>query len=323
MTWSPDPEGFQADLERIPASLRSLADALPGEPWPVDAGALDRVVFVGMGSSRFAALAAAARLRAHGFDAVAEYASAEAVHPGGPGTLAVGISAGGGTPETAEALARHTAAGSFTVALTNAEGSALGVAAGRTIALHAGEETGGVACRTYHHTLVRLLQLLAQLTGVRSGDVSTLARRAADAADDLLARRDDWLAPSTEAVTGAGAPFLLAPHERLANAEQGALMFREGPRLHATACETGDWLHVDVYLTKPLDYRALLFAGSRFDEDVMTWMRERGATVVVVGADIADAAICLRYPGVDDPDVALLIENLVPELVAARRWPRG
>ena len=49
-------------------------------------------------------------------------------------------------------------------------------------------------------------------------------------------------------------------------------MFREGPRMQADACETGDWLHVDVYLTKPIDYRALVFAGSRFDPDVVRWI---------------------------------------------------
>ena len=60
-------------------------------------------------------------------------------------------------------------------------------------------------------------------------------------------------------------------------------MLREGPRRLADACESGDWLHVDVYLTKPLDYRALLFAGSRFDPQIMTWVRERGSRVVAVG----------------------------------------
>ena len=38
-------------------------------------------------------------------------------------------------------------------------------------------------------------------------------------------------------------------------------MVREGPRRAADGCETGDWNHVDVYLTKTLDYRALMFTG--------------------------------------------------------------
>jgi hypothetical protein len=95
-------------------------------------------------------------------------------------------------------------------------------------------------------------------------------------------------------------------------------MFREGPRLAADACETGDWLHVDVYLTKPLDYRAVRFAGSRFDDDVARWIDERGGRLLSVGA----VAGGVRYRGDDDPDVALLAETLVPEVVAADVWRR-
>ena len=323
MTWSPDPVAFLADLEAKPAALRDLAAAIAADPWPVDPAQVRRVVVVGMGSSRFAATAAAGRLRRRGIDAVAEYASAEVGHAGGPGTLAVGISASGSTAETAEALAAYARAGCTAIALTNVPGGPV-AAAYREVAMVAGEETGGVACRTYQHTLVRLLQLEAQLIGERSGDVATLARRAADATEDLLARRGDWLPATGDLLTAVRSVFVLAPNERIASAEQGALMFREGPRLQADACETGDWLHVDVYLTEPLDYRALLFSGSRFDPDVMGWMRERAARVVAVGAAApGEAELAIRYAGDGDPDVALLTEVLVPELAAAEAWRRG
>jgi fructoselysine-6-P-deglycase FrlB-like protein len=320
MTWAPDPAAFLADLQAKPEALASFAEAVASDPWPVDPGAVRRVILIGMGSSRFAALMSATRLRAHGIDAVAEYASAEAAHPGGPGTVAVGISAGGATPETVSALERHAAAGSATVGLTNVAGSAVGEAASHEVALFAGREGGGVACRTYQHTVLRLLQLEAQITGTRSGEVATLARRAAEASAVLIERVDASVAAE---LTEAGSLFVVAPNERLGNAEQGALMFREGPRLPADACETGDWLHVDVYLTSPLDYRALLFTGSRFDDDVMAWMRDRDARVVAVGAGAPPGATLVRYPGDDDPDVALVTEVLVAELAAARRWLEG
>ena len=323
MTWTPDPDAFLSDIEAKPAVLRAFAGQIAADPWPVDPGATRRVVFLGMGSSRFAAKVAAARLRVRGLDAVAEYASAQAGAPGGPGTLAIGVSAGGATPETAAALARHAAAGSVTLALTNASGSAIGAHAVHEVALRAGEERGGVACRTYQHTLLRLLQLEAQLAGERSGEIAGLALRTAEATEDLLARRDAWLPAATELLTDTGSVFCIAPTERLGSAEQGALMFREGPRIPADACETGDWLHVDVYLTLPLAYRAFLFAGSRFDRDVMTWMRERTARVLVVGRETDGAARVVRFRGDDDHDVALCAEVLVCELAAAARWRQG
>ena len=48
-------------------------------------------------------------------------------------------------------------------------------------------------------------------------------------------------------------------------------MLREGPRRPAVGCETGDWSHVDVYLTKTTDYRLLVFAGSPWEEQMAEW----------------------------------------------------
>jgi fructoselysine-6-P-deglycase FrlB-like protein len=314
MSWTPDPRAFLVDLEAAPASLRAIEGYLASDPW-CDVPRERTIVLVGMGSSRFAALPVVAMLRARGLDAIAERASASVVKPGGPGTLAVGISASGATPETIEALVRHRDAGSATVAITNAEGTALAGVADRHLPVHAGEETGGVACRSFRHTLAILLAL------VDAGRAARAVRRAADASDDLLERRDEWL-PAASAMLGDTDPrFLIAPEGRISSAEQGALMFREGPRLQADACETGDWLHIDVYLTKPLDYRAMLFAGSRFDADVVRWIHDRGGRALAIGA-CPDADVELRYRGEDDEDVAMLTEVLVPELLAAEAWRR-
>jgi len=316
-----DPAAFLADLEAKPAALRRLVDRLADEdPWAAVSRA-ERVVLIGMGSSRYAAGVAATRLRAASVDAVAEYASLEAGTPGGPGTLALGISASGGTEETVEALARHRGAGGVVAALTNVAGSAIAQGTDLVVDMAAGEEAGGVACRSFQHTLAMLLALEAHLTGdTSSGAVPRWIRAAADATEDLLARRDTWLDPACAMLAEGPATFAIAPAERLSSAEQGALMVRECPRRTADACESGDWLHVDVYLTKPLDYRAIMFAGSRFDAAIMDWMRERDGRVLAVGGDVPGVRQTVRYPSDDVREVALLTEVLVPELVAAELW---
>ncbi|MGR0218986.1 hypothetical protein [Agromyces sp. ZXT2-6] len=92
------------------------------------------------------------------------------------------------------------------------------------------------------------------------------ALRAASAAtDELLAASVDWLAPMADLLAGPMDTWLLAPVERASSAQQSALMLREVPRRAAYASETGDWSHVEVYLTKTQDYRALVFAGSAWD----------------------------------------------------------
>jgi glutamine---fructose-6-phosphate transaminase (isomerizing) len=315
---------FLQDLEAKPAALRGLADAIEeSKPWSAVPARPERIVFLGMGSSRYAAAVIAARLRAMGVDAVAEYASATRGYPGGPGTVAIGISASGRTAETSEALRRHRDAGSAVVAVTNMPGSAIAAIGAPVVDLAAGREEGGVGCRSYQHTLALLIALEDRLAARDGGRVPTLVRRTADATDDLLGHRSVWLERAAELATGTGQLFVIAPHERLCSAEQAALLLRQGPRLVADASETGEWLHAGVYLTKTLDYRALVFVGSGFDRDVMGWARARGSTIVAVGDEADAAAMSIRYPGDDDPDVALLTEVLVPELIAARVWRQG
>lgn len=311
-----DPSRFLADVEAKPDSLRRLAVALEStDSWQGIPVAPRRVLLLGMGSSRYAAEVAAHQLRAGGMDAVAEYASASASYPADPSTLVVAISASGTSRETLDAVAAYP----NYVALTNTLASPLADRAGVVVPMHAGVEAGGVACRSFQHTLVLLLDLVAHLSR-RHRATANMARRAAAATEDLLERRTEWLPRVIELLDGVDGVFTLAPVERLSSAQQSALMFREGPRRPADACETGDWSHVDVYLTKTLEYRALLFPGSRYDAQAMEWIRQRRSTVVAVGSDVDGAAFAIRYRGDDDASVRLLTETLVAELVAATWW---
>ncbi|GAA2989949.1 SIS domain-containing protein [Streptosporangium longisporum] len=346
------PDLYLADLEAKPAALAGLADALASaDPFSAIPSRIRRVLLLGMGSSRYAARVAALRLRSAGVDAVAEYASAAASYPPGPGTLVVAISATGGSRETLDAVARHRGR-SFVLALTNVPGSPVTEGADLVVPMLAGEERGGVSCRTFQHTLALLLALADHLSpadglgpsgdpvapgdsaapgdsvapggpavpGASGRDMPGLLLRTAEATADLLDRRGEWLAPAAALLDGPHGVYTIAPAERLSSAEQSALMFREGPRRPADACETGDWAHVDVYLTKTLDYRAVLYPGSRYDEQAMDWIRQRGSTVLAVGGEVPGVADRVRYRHDDEPDVALLTETLVAELVAARWW---
>jgi fructoselysine-6-P-deglycase FrlB-like protein len=327
------PQEFLADLEAKPAALRDLAARLAdGDPWDgletlrPEVAAARRVVLVGMGSSAYAAGVVAARLRAAGLDAVAELASSDLLPAVHEGTLVVAVSAGGGSRETAAAVDRYRDQGPV-VLLTNRPGSDLAAGCDLVVPMHAGQEAGGVACRSFQHTVLLLLALADRLQGNASGSPSgsatgRLARAAADASEDLLARRDAWLPGLRESLLGPDGTHVVAPARRLSSAQQSALMLREGPRRPAVACETGDWSHVDVYLTRTTDYRMLLLAGSRWEDELLRWTTERGSTVVAVGADVPGATAVLRYAGDGDDDVRLVSEVLVAELLAADAWLR-
>lgn len=313
-----NPDLFLADLERKPSALQALAARLRSEdPWAFLGRAPERVVLLGMGSSAYAGGVAAARLRARGVTAVSELASTDLLPTWGPDTLYVAVSASGRSRETLAALDRLPR-GALVVGLTNT--SSIGAVAAHTVSMEAGAEEGGVACRSFQHTLVLLAALEAHLAGEPLGRLADTVEQAAEASAHMLETAPEWLPVVTDLVAGPDGTHLAAPTRRLSSAQQGALMLREGPRRFAVGCEAGDWAHVDVYLTKNTDYRLLVFAGSSWDDGIVEWTRPRGTTVVAVGGEFPDASATVRYPYDDLDDVRLLTETLVPELVAARLW---
>lgn len=315
-----DPARFLADVEQVPTTLAALADAVDAADGPIAWPVRERprrLLLTGMGSSYSAAAMTAARLRGVGIDAVAELASAARTWPPAPDLTVVAISASGSSTETLDAVAPHLGS-STVIALTNRIDSPLAERADAVVPMLAGEEAGGVACRSYRHTIAALSVLEAALGG--AADPGGPMRRAAAATADLLARRSDWLPEVLAALDSPDGAWFLAPVERLGSAQQSALMVREGPRRRADACETGDWSHVDVYLTKTLDYRAVVFTGSRYDAAAAEWLTRRSATVIAVGGSFPGARVEVRYDGADDERVAVLTEVLVAELVAAEWW---
>ena len=315
------PDGFAADLYRKPEALRRLsASLLAANPWAaVTPSNVERVVLLGMGSSAYAGGVAAARMRARGLIASSELASSRLLPNWGAGTLVVATSASGGSVETLDALSRLPDPVD-TIALTNTPGSAITERCGAVVDLEAEPELGGVACRSYQHTLALLLALECHLTGTDTTAMAHAVAAAATASAHLIDTEDDWGPALAELLLGPAGTHLAAPAHRFCSAQQGALMLREGPRLPAVGCETGDWSHVDVYLTKSTDYRLLVFAGSPWEPQLAEWTTARGSIVVGVGGAIPGARFEVRYPGDTDDDVRLLTEVLVPELLAARAW---
>ncbi len=137
--------GLLEDVLATPAVLDALAAACAAPDGPLAAlpgpGEVERVLLVGMGSSRYAARDAAVALRHAGLDAHAELASTGRPQPPAPGTLAVLVSAGGTSAETLAAARRHRGR-SRTLALTNDADSPLAREADAVVALLAGAEAG-------------------------------------------------------------------------------------------------------------------------------------------------------------------------------------
>jgi fructoselysine-6-P-deglycase FrlB-like protein len=260
-----------------------------------------RFVFAGMGSSRYAALLVTSDLRAAGMSAWAEYASTAAPSAPGADLVFVAISASGRTAEVVAAARRHRGK-SLVVAVTNDPASPLASEADHVLPLYAGTEGSGVATRSFRATVAVLSMLGGRSPASLSSTVADLAV--------AIESAEPWVTDVADAIDGAPAIDVLADAAILGLAEQAALMLREGPRLPATAYDTGDWLHTAVYLAIP-GHRVLLFPGAAADAEAIGTVEWRGGTVYAV-------------PGNGDPDPfrRAIVESVIAELLAAELWRR-
>ena len=335
------PALFRADILGAPESLGRLLDSADG---PAVLGALDdpaiatalnavrRVGLVGMGSSRFAALTAARFFRDAGLPVEVELGSTSQPILPDPELLVVGVSSSGSTTEVVAAARRHQGRAALVLGVTNRPGSPLAGAVELTLPLLAGEETAGIACRTYGASVAALILLAGRLGARRiaggAGDPGRPdrlgpgcddLRRALPILSEVLDGGDAWLPWAVDLLDGAPAIHVLGDAGRFGSVEQAALMLREAPRLPATAFDAGDWLHVGLYTALP-GTRVVLFAGTPYDAEVARVVRERGAELLAIGRRVDGAALSLEYPGADDPLVAALVETPIVELLAAELW---
>jgi len=319
-------EQLAADLAGKAAALNRLADHLARhDPYAALPSLLDdepaAVVLLGVGAGRYACQAAGARLRAAGLGAFAESATAAHLPPGGPDTLVVAVALGSGRRELRESLERYAQSSAVVVLADSPEAPEARYAdvVAPLMADGAARELEVVA---YQQAVALLLVLAARLRAAPPGvaDPSATLRRAANSVTDLWERAPSWVPRVAEVLRGRSGTALVAPEELLPSARFGALTLRRGPVLAAHACETGEWSHVDRYLAAIQDYRALLFTGSRFDERFSDHLRALRGAFVAVGGEVAGATASLRYAGDGDPDVRLLVDPLVSELLALHWW---
>ncbi|MDA3026625.1 MAG: SIS domain-containing protein [Actinomycetota bacterium] len=308
--------GFSADLLQIP---NVIVDTNKEKIWKLPVIEKNQpIYFVGMGSSFYAAQDVARQLRSRGFLAFAEIASALTPQEFPANSLVVAISASGTSVEVIKFL-ENMPANIRTVGLTREANSKITKLVNEVLILPIATETGGVSIWSYRATLIALFQLLESLGIVLS--VKKSCENASKQIQKLLDSKNQWIESFMNLTTSKDGIWLMAPAERSGSALQGALMFREGPRFSSDGCETGDWSHVDVYLTKSLDYKALMFTGSQWDTQAVEWLTNRNSNFGSIGT-FAKGNIASINIESGDLLAQLLSELIVPELMAEKLWQK-
>jgi fructoselysine-6-P-deglycase FrlB-like protein len=312
---------LREDIDAGPEALAGLFDAYgaPGGPLSGVGGRPARVVFTGLGSSRYAALTAAVQARRADIPAWVEYASTSAPTPPDEELGLVAISASGRTREVV-AAARHHLDISRVVALTNDPDSPLARESDHVLPLLAGQEAAGIATRTFRATVAVLGMLVGRWGGTGVGAASL--RPTVGALRAVMDGSASWLPAAVDLLDGSSTIDVLGDASDAALVQQAALMLREAPRLPAVGHDTADWLHTGVYLADP-GHRALSFAGSAADGEVVATIRRRGGETIVVGRQIDGAALTIDTPALDGPIARGIVLSVIAELLAVELWERA
>lgn len=302
---------YLADLLDQPRAIRDTAARLTASGVLAQArrevDGADRLVLTGMGSSLFALYGLALRRLAVWIEA--SELLHHAAHRLEPDARLLIASQSGETIEVVRLLARLPASQPI-VGITNHPESTLGRRADVVLPLAAGDE-GGVANKTYVASLTTALRL----DGAASADEIGAA---ADALEDMLARRDEVERVLVDALGDRPAElFLVGRGPSHGTAMTGALMLKEGSHTAAQALSGGAVRHGPLEMVSERT-SVLLFAPAGPAGDLTRGLSAdlaaAGARVAVVGPEPAGDLPLVRTPVLPE-HVAPLAEIAAAELL--------
>jgi glucosamine--fructose-6-phosphate aminotransferase (isomerizing) len=234
--------------------------------------------------------------------------------------LVIGISQSGETPDVAEYVEQARAAGAFTLAITNDEGSLLARGAHLVLATHAGSERAVAATKTYTSQLAALALFWSAwtgadaLAGALSEDVPAAMAAACaveDAVKDVAAR-----------LSHADRLLVTARGYNYATALETALKVEETCYLAAMPFSAADLMHGPIAVVEPR-YPVLLYAAPGKTLESMlalnAELQRRGAETFVVaaaGTPVTGSATTLRVPLAVPEELTPLVAVLPGQLLA-------
>src|SRR6266545_7157825 len=161
------------------------------------------------------------------------------------GSVVIGLSQSGQTPDVVEYVDRTRARGALTVAVTNDPDSELGRAAELTLPLSAGPEHAVAASKTYVNQLAALALLAGGAAG-REIEIAEGIRRVADLLKDALGPLERAVPAVAIAFAYVGRMYVIGRGIEFATAREVALKLTETCRVAAEPLTATDLAHGPV-----------------------------------------------------------------------------
>ena len=243
------------------------------------------------------------------------------------GSVVIGLSQSGRTPDVVEYVARARRSGAFTIALTNDTGSALASIAEATIPLEAGPELAIAATKTYLNTLAALVLLAGHVAG-RGAEVADGIRESADVLSSSLDEFERAASALAVPFTFTGRMFVIGRGVEFATAREIALKLLETCRVAAEPLTATDLAHGPVAALDPLfPVWAIASPDATLPtvQEAARRVHETGATVVASGTaaqSIERSQYVIPVPAVRLPLLSPLL-SVVPGQLFARALARA
>jgi glutamine---fructose-6-phosphate transaminase (isomerizing) len=237
------------------------------------------------------------------------------------GSVVIGLSQSGETPDVVEYVKRAGARGALTVAVTNVADSGLARAADATLSLAAGDERAVAASKTFLNTLAAIALLAGGAAG-RADEIRAGLEQVSAQMAEVLDPLERAVANVATAFAYVGRMYVIGRGIEFGTAREVALKLTETCRVAAEPLTATDLAHGPV---AALDSLFPVWTIASRDEslptvvDAAARVREAGATLVASGnaaGEIKDAAYRLPVPEAAHPILAPLLSVLPGQLFA-------
>ena len=297
------PDAALRQLASSSASIGALVERLRGRP-------VHNVVIAARGTSDHAAIYGqylfGVRNRLSAGLASPSVVSLYRADPDVEGSLVIGISQSGESPDVIGVVEAARRQGAPTLALTNAPGSPLASAAEFMIDLAAGPELAIAATKTYTTSLLALARLSFALGGPSAAVPALAALPEAIAAALELEPRVEAIASELAAASGGMDRCVIVGRGfEYATAREWALKLKELARVFADPYSAADFLHGPIALVQPgIPVLVLAPEGAAAPGQIelLRDLRERRIDTVVV-SDVATTRALGRWSIELPPDV--------------------
>lgn len=230
------------------------------------------------------------------------------------GSLVMGISQSGQSPDIVSVIAEGKHQGRPTLSITNVEGSPLGAAADHQIHLHAGPEKAIAATKTYTSSLAAL----ALFSAILNGDSEN---------EEALSKVPAWMEETLRLMKAAMPRIeryrymehcvVIGRGYNYATAFEIALKIKELTRTITEPYSSADFRHGPIALVTDGFPVIVVAPGGAVSDDVMDLVREvkrRGAELLIISEQedlLAEANLPLPIPQ-DIPELLTPLVSVIP-----------